>query len=125
MIPVTLPSPIYALADITAPGFALASSVSSFDTSYNTGGTNYSSIISADTVLQVNPNLSPAEAKNIINTTAITDRYTGGLPAAGVYVTRTPERVQPLQNMEYSLIGSIKGNTVIDRFYLRFRIRYA
>jgi hypothetical protein len=98
--------------DITAPGFALASAVSSYDTSYNVGGTNYSSIVNADTdavggrvhkyamlagtsmaspcvagivgmMLQVNPALTPDEAKNIINATAIKDVYTGALPATG------------------------------------------
>ncbi len=98
--------------DITAPGFALASSVSSYDTTYNVGGTNFSSIVKADTealggrvheygmlagtsmaspcaagivgmMLQVNPALTPDEAKNIINATAIKDFYTGALPSTG------------------------------------------
>src|SRR6185312_4875899 len=96
--------------DITAPGFALASSVSSYDTTYNPGGSNFSSIVSADTIsgrafpyamlagtsmaspcvagivgmmLQVNPTLTPDEVKNIINNTAITDFYTGTIPATG------------------------------------------
>jgi minor extracellular serine protease Vpr len=96
--------------DITAPGFALASSVNSHDTSYLTTGTNYSSVISSDTVagrvylyamlagtsmaspcaagivammLQVAPSLTPDEAKTIINTTAIHDLYTGAATSTG------------------------------------------
>jgi minor extracellular serine protease Vpr len=98
--------------DITAPGFALASSVNSYDPTYNPAGSNYSSVIKADTntvsgriyryamlagtsmaspcvagivgmMLQINPTLSPDDAKTIINATAITDSYTGTLPAAG------------------------------------------
>jgi len=96
--------------DITAPGFALASSVSSYDTTYNPDGSNFSSIVSADTIggrvfpyamlagtsmaspcvagivgmmLQVNPTLTPDEVKSIINSTAITDFFTGTLPASG------------------------------------------
>ena len=98
--------------DITAPGFALASAVNSFDTSYNTTGDNYIGVISAynDPVssrtyryamlagtsmaapavsgivammLQLDPALTPDGAKNIINTTAIKDTYTGTLPASG------------------------------------------
>ncbi len=82
--------------DITAPGFALASSVNSYDTSYNTTGTIIlpSSALTTDAasgriykyamlagtsmaspcvagivamMLQVNPSLSPDDAKNIIN----------------------------------------------------------
>ena len=96
--------------DITAPGFALASSVNSYDPTYNQGGSNYSSVIKADTLgprvyryammagtsmaspcaagivammLQMNPFLTPDETKTIINNTAIKDSYTGVLPSSG------------------------------------------
>jgi len=98
--------------DITAPGFALASAVSSYDTSYNVGGANYIGVIAADTdlvsghtyryamlagtsmaspcaagivamMLQMNPTLTPDSVKSIINATAIKDVYTGVLPATG------------------------------------------
>ncbi len=96
--------------DIAAPGFALASSVNSYDTSYKAGGTNYSSIVHAYTtngktydyamlagtsmaspcvagivgmMLQLNPTLTPDSVKAILAATAITDTYTGILPAAG------------------------------------------
>jgi len=96
--------------DITAPGFALASSVNSYDTSYLPSGTNYLGVISADTIagrayryamlagtsmaspcaagivammLQLAPTLTPDSVKTIINATAIQDAYTGTLPASG------------------------------------------
>ena len=96
--------------DISAPGFGLASSVNSYDTSYYPIGTNYSGAISADTLggkaylyailagtsmaspcvsgivgmmLQLDPTLTPDSAKAIIAATAITDSYTGVLPASG------------------------------------------
>ena len=96
--------------DITAPGFALASSVNSYDATYNLGGSNYSSVISADTVgpriyryamlagtsmaspcaagivgmmLQINPTMNPDDVKAAIALTALTDTYTGTLPAGG------------------------------------------
>ncbi len=96
--------------DIAAPGFGLASSVNSYDTSYNYNNANYTSIISIDTIggrkypyamlagtsmaspcvsgivamlLQLNPSLTPDSVKSIIAATAITDTHTGTLPAAG------------------------------------------
>ena len=96
--------------DITAPGFALASAVNSYDTSYSAGATNYSSVICADTVgpriyryamlagtsmaspcaagiagmmLQLNPAMTPDDVKAVIANTALTDTYTGTLPASG------------------------------------------
>ncbi len=96
--------------DITGPGFSVASAVSSFDPEYFTGGDNYITVISKTTIgsrtypyamsagtsmsspavagiialmLQVNPNLNPDSVKSIINANAITDIYTGILPAAG------------------------------------------
>ncbi len=95
---------------ITGPGFGLASGISSWDTSYNAGGDNYSSVISNTTIggrtysyamaagtsmsspatvgiiammLQLNPTLNPDSVKSIIAATAITDSYTGTIPAAG------------------------------------------
>lgn len=98
--------------DITAPGFAVAASVSSFDTSYKVGGPNYNGVISQYTdgvsgrtykyamlagtsmaapcvagivamMLQINPLLTPDDTKAIINATAIKDIHTGVLPPEG------------------------------------------
>ena len=96
--------------DITGPGFALASAVSSYDSSYMPGGDSYNAVISKITIggrdypyamaagtsmsspavagiiammLQVNPLLTPDSVKSIMKLTAITDSYTGTLPAAG------------------------------------------
>jgi len=96
--------------DITGPGFALASGVSSYDTSYSPGGNNYNSVICKVTIggrdysyamaagtsmsspavsgiiammLQVNPTLTPDSVKSILKLTALTDSYTGIIPAAG------------------------------------------
>jgi len=96
--------------DISAPGFALASAISSYDTSYGPGGTNYISVVKADTIgstiyryamaagtsmaspcaagiiammLQMDPTLTPDGVRDILANTAITDTYTGTLPAAG------------------------------------------
>ncbi len=96
--------------DITGPGFSLASAVSSYDPEYFTTGDNYIAVISKTTIggrtypyamsagtsmsapavagivalmLQVNPTLNPDSVKSIINANAITDSYTGVLPAAG------------------------------------------
>ena len=96
--------------DITAPGFALASSINSYDTSYLSTGTNYNSIVSASTIgsktysyamlagtsmaspcaagivglmLQLSPALTPDSVKSILTATAIKDTYTGTIPAGG------------------------------------------
>lgn len=96
--------------DITGPGLALASAISSFDTSYLPTGDNYNSVISTTNVggknysyamaagtsmsspavsgviammLQLNPTLTPDSAKAIISRTAIKDGFTGVIPAAG------------------------------------------
>jgi len=96
--------------DISAPGLALASSISSFDTSYAHTGTNYNAVV--DTIvlsghtyayamaagtsmaspcvsgivammLQLDPSLAPDSVKSIINANAIVDVYTGTIPAGG------------------------------------------
>jgi minor extracellular serine protease Vpr len=98
--------------DITAPGLAVISSVNSFNADYKPGGADYSSVISRGydslnskyyyyaqmsgtsmsspaasgivaLMLQANPKLSPAEVKIILAKTAITDTFTGTLPAQG------------------------------------------
>jgi minor extracellular serine protease Vpr len=98
--------------DITAPGLAVISSVSSFNADYKPGGADYSSVISRGydslnskyyyyaqmsgtsmsspaasgivaLMLQANPKLSPAEVKLILAKTAFTDTFTGTLPAQG------------------------------------------
>lgn len=98
--------------DITAPGFALASAVSSFDTTYRPGGPNYISNVKSDTsaitgkvyyyamlagtsmaspcasgivamMLQLDPTMTPDSAKTIINLNAIQDSHTGSLPVSG------------------------------------------
>lgn len=96
--------------DITGPGMALGSGVSSFDTSYSPGGTNYVFVVNNATMggkvypyavaagtsmsspatsgiiamlLQLNSTLTPDSVKNILARTAITDANTGVIPAAG------------------------------------------
>lgn len=98
--------------DITAPGLAVISSVSSFNAEYKPGGASYSSVISRGydslnskyyyyaqmsgtsmsspaasgivaLMLQANPKLSPSEVRLILAQTAITDTFTGTLPAQG------------------------------------------
>lgn len=98
--------------DITAPGLALASGVSSYDSSYSTGGNNYDAVVSKSVstqngrtysygmaggtsmaapttsgivamLLQVNPELSPEMVMNAFAQTAITDQYTAVIPPGG------------------------------------------
>jgi len=98
--------------DITAPGLTIATSVSSYDTSYTAIGSNKSLTISSylDPVLnkrfyyseftgtsasapaasgivalllQAKPSMGPKEVQDLIALTAIKDVYTGNLPAAG------------------------------------------
>jgi hypothetical protein len=96
--------------DITGPGMALASAVSSFDTSYGPTGDNYIAVINNTTIggrtypyamaagtsmscpatsgivammLQMNSTLTPDSVKNILARTAIKDANTGTIPAGG------------------------------------------
>lgn len=98
--------------DITGPGMALASAVNSADSSFVSGGVDYNLVASkfvsprngqtysyamlqgtsmsgpavagiVALMLEVNPNLTPATVKNILAQTAITDNFTGTLPASG------------------------------------------
>lgn len=98
--------------DITAPGLTIATAMSSYDTSYTETGTNsdgavfkytdassgksyyYAEFIGTSAsspaaagivalLLQANPNLTPDGLKTVLFATAITDVYTGTLPAAG------------------------------------------
>lgn len=99
--------------DITGPGLALTSGVSSYDTSYAAGGTNYVFTVANTTVdgraypyavaagtsmscpatsgiiamlLQMNSTLSPDSVKSILATTALTDANTGTIPPAGTNI---------------------------------------
>lgn len=93
--------------DITAPGNSIASSVSSFDNNYTSAGSKTVNALSDGTNnwffgemsgtsmaspivtgiialwLEANPNLTTAQVKNTLNSTSITDAYTGNIPAAG------------------------------------------
>ena len=90
--------------EITAPGSILASSVSNYDTSGTTdrvkasvvdGNTYYYGMMEGTSMsapyvtgvlatwLQVNPNLTPAEVKSILQKTAINDSSTGNLLPSG------------------------------------------
>ena len=98
--------------DIAAPGQTIATSVSSYDTAYTATGTSgalvrsvyHSPVNGRDyyyaefsgtsaaspaaagivaLMLQVKPDLTPQQAKDIIFETAIKDIYTGALPASG------------------------------------------
>jgi subtilisin family serine protease len=92
--------------NIAGPGMALASSISSFDTTYNVGGSNYNSVISnfvssinnqtysfamaagtsmsgptvsgiVGLMLEAKPTLTPQNIMTVLYLTAIKDNYTG------------------------------------------------
>lgn len=98
--------------NIAGPGMALASSVSSVDSSYMEGGADYNSVVSKSVSLangrtysyamaggtsmsspavsgivallfQANPLLGPEEIMEIFKQTALKDTYTGVIPAGG------------------------------------------
>jgi minor extracellular serine protease Vpr len=98
--------------NIAGPGMALASSVSSFDSSYMTGGADYDVVVSKNQsstngrtysygmaggtsmsapatsgivaiLMEANPTLDPAQVLDLFRQTAITDTYTGVIPAQG------------------------------------------
>jgi minor extracellular serine protease Vpr len=98
--------------DIAGPGMTIGSAISSYDSSFMTAGNNYLFVINKfhDTsnnhdypygmlsgtsmsspavsgitslLLQVKPDLSPQEVKDIYTLTAITDSYTGIIPPGG------------------------------------------
>ena len=98
--------------DIAGPGLAVASSISGVDSTYLVGGSDYSSVITTAVspingatygyavaggtsmsspavsgivalLLQVDSTLNPAEVKNLLFTTAITDNKTGVIPDTG------------------------------------------
>ncbi|PZF72110.1 S8/S53 family peptidase [Taibaiella soli] len=98
--------------DITAPGLTLATSVTSFDTSYTPTGSNSDNVVSeyvqpgtgkkyyyaefigtsasspaaagiVALLLQANPALTPTQLKTVLFSTAIVDNYTGAIPPTG------------------------------------------
>lgn len=98
--------------DITAPGLTIATSVSSYDTTYTATGSNktrtksfyadpllnknfyYSEFIGTSAsapaasgivalMLQARPTLGPKKVNDVLAQTAILDNFTGALPAAG------------------------------------------
>lgn len=98
--------------DITGPGMTVGSSISSYDSSFMSTGDNYLFVINryhdlsndhyypygmlsgtsmsspavsgiTSLLLQVKPDLSPQEIKDIYTLTAIKDNYTGTIPAGG------------------------------------------
>ncbi len=98
--------------DIAGPGLALASSISSLDSTYYIGGDDYSSVITSATspfngisysyavaagtsmsspsvsgivalLLQADSSLTPAQVKSLLFTTAIQDSKTGVIPPGG------------------------------------------
>ena len=127
--------------DIAAPGFALASSVSSFDTSYASTGTNYNAVIATTVLggrtypyamaagtsmaapcvsgiiammLQLDPSLSPDSVKSIINTNAIKDTYTGTIPAAG-NTTWGHGKINAYKSLRYMAhILSVQNTLTVD-----------
>jgi minor extracellular serine protease Vpr len=97
---------------ITGPGLALASSINHTDTTYHAGEANYSDVVSeyisplngntyayamaagtsmsgpcvsgiVGLLLEINPALDPDGIKSILQLSAITDSYTGTIPAGG------------------------------------------
>jgi subtilisin family serine protease len=98
--------------DIAGPGLALASAVSSYDPDYQAGGSSYDNVVAQFTsalnnrtygfgmaggtsmsapvtsgivamLLQINPQLNPAEIKALLTKTSIKDSYTGLIPEGG------------------------------------------
>lgn len=96
--------------DIAAPGFCVLSSVSAFDSSYMSNGSDYTSVTSVYNfqgrnypwaqmsgtsmsspaaagivalLLQVNPQLGPQDVRTILAETAIKDNFTGLAPEVG------------------------------------------
>jgi subtilisin family serine protease len=98
--------------DIAGPGMALASAVSSYDPDYQAGGGSFDNVVAQFTsplnnrtygfgmaggtsmsapatsgivamLLQINPQLSPAEIKALFTKTAITDAFTSSIPSGG------------------------------------------
>ncbi len=98
--------------DITGPGMTLGSSISSYDSSFMVGGDSYLFVINkfhdiannhdypygmlsgtsmsspavsgiTSLLLQVKPDLSPQEIKDIYTLTAIKDNFTGVIPVGG------------------------------------------
>lgn len=98
--------------DISAPGMVLVSAINSFDPSYYSGGSNRSEVIDCFTdsvnsrdycyaamsgtsmaspmtagiialLLEANPTLTPALVRYILQSTAITDNYTGTISSSG------------------------------------------
>ena len=98
--------------DIAGPGLALASAVSSYDPDYQSGGSSFDNVVAQFTsplnnrvygfgmaggtsmsapmtsgitamLLQLNPELSPSEIKDLFRKSAIRDSYTGIIPEGG------------------------------------------
>lgn len=98
--------------DISAPGLTIATAYTSYDSAYSATGANSKTVVSGFThpvsgkryyygeftgtsasapvvsgivalMLQANPNLFPSHVLNIFAKTAITDTYTGTIPAEG------------------------------------------
>lgn len=98
--------------EITGPGMALASSINIVDSTYLSGGSNYNTVVSqyvsplngrtysyamaggtsmsgpavagiVALLLEVSPTLTPAQVKYLLKLSAITDSYTGVIPANG------------------------------------------
>lgn len=98
--------------NIAGPGMALASSISSVDSTYLPSGANYSSVVSTyvspvngttysyamaagtsmsgpavsgivGLLLEASPTLSPSDVMTILDNTAIRDSYTGTIPGTG------------------------------------------
>jgi minor extracellular serine protease Vpr len=101
--------------EISAPGLTIASGINSYDTTYNVGGANRSEVVNCYTspinsrnycyammmgtsmaspmtsgivalLLQVTPTLTPAVVRYLLQTTAITDNFTGVIPTQGSYL---------------------------------------
>lgn len=98
--------------EIAAPGLTIASAINSYDSTYNTGGANRSEVMECYTspanarnycyammsgtsmaspmtsgiialLLQATPNLTPNVVRYLLQSTAITDNFTGIIPAQG------------------------------------------
>ena len=130
--------------DITAPGLSVVSSLSSWDVTYLPLGSDYYTVVSSyqdpnsgrnyyygalsgtsmaspctsgiiALLLEADPNLAPAQVRNILAQTAILDSFTGALPAQGTN-TWGHGKINAYRAVQAAMVAAGVGNisTAID-----------